>query len=65
MPRYTYKYTCSRCGYNTNDLYNFKRHINIKNICNPILSNDTMEDVIKNNGLDKSILKKKIGRAHV
>ena len=36
---------CSRCGYSTNHLVTFKRHLSRKNICKNILNNDSLNDL--------------------
>lgn len=38
-------YTCTRCGYHTDDVSNFKKHIHKKNTCNPIKADVTIESV--------------------
>ena len=38
-------YCCPRCGYDTNILGNFKKHINKKFICEPIKSNVSLDSV--------------------
>ena len=45
---------CTRCGYSTNHLVTFKRHLSRKNICKNILSNDNLTDLyIKYNIVNK------------
>jgi len=45
---------CIRCGYSTNHLVTFKRHLSRKNICKNILSNDSLTDLyIKYNIVNK------------
>ena len=36
---------CTRCGYSTNHLVTFKRHLSRKNICKNLLSNDDLNDL--------------------
>jgi hypothetical protein len=36
---------CPRCGYATIYLYNFKKHLNRKSICNPIIDNISLDDI--------------------
>jgi hypothetical protein len=39
-------YTCQRCGYITEYSSHFKKHVNSKKICLPILSNITKEQIL-------------------
>ena len=41
------EYICNRCGYNAKQKINLMRHLNRKNICNPILENIGIEEVKK------------------
>ena len=36
---------CTRCGYSTNHLVTFKRHLSMKNICKNLWSNDNLNDL--------------------
>jgi hypothetical protein len=45
------KFTCTRCGYNTELKYNFKKHLTKKNICPPKKSNVMREAILKEYGL--------------
>mgnify|MGYP001186827580 FL=1 len=40
------KYLCQRCGYTTNKKCNFINHLNRKNLCNPILSDISIYEII-------------------
>ena len=46
-----YKYNCFRCGYTTNRLQNFKRHLSRKNICKPRLSDLSISEVYNKNNI--------------
>jgi len=39
------EYICNRCGYNAKQKINLMRHLNRKNICNPILEDISIEEV--------------------
>jgi DNA-directed RNA polymerase subunit RPC12/RpoP len=39
-------YTCQRCGYITEHSSNYKKHINAKKICSPILSDVSKEQLL-------------------
>lgn len=40
------KHRCPRCGYETNFGTNFKKHLTLKNICNPIIADIPLDDLI-------------------
>ena len=44
------EYICNRCGYNAKQKINLMRHLNRKNICNPILEDISIEEVKKHYG---------------
>lgn len=39
--------TCDRCGYIASKMWNLKKHLKRKNPCEPILSNDSVEDILE------------------
>lgn len=41
------KYTCKRCGYETSNLTNLKKHLSRKDPCQPLLSNETCEHILE------------------
>lgn len=42
------EYTCERCGYQTCMIGNYKKHLYRKNVCQPVLSNTSI-DILKKN----------------
>ena len=46
------EYICNRCGYNAKQKINLMRHLNRKNICNPILEDISIEEVKKYYGFE-------------
>tara|TARA_A100001015_G_C14825942_1_gene646683 strand:- start:65 stop:898 length:834 start_codon:yes stop_codon:yes gene_type:complete len=44
-------YKCLRCGFKTDRIYNFKKHLNRKFICKPKLSEISIKDIIKHYNL--------------
>lgn len=40
-------YKCERCGYSTDDRSNFMKHLTRKNVCEPLLSEIDVKDLIK------------------
>ena len=49
------KYTCERCGYETNELHNLKRNLTRKITCDTINSNISIDDIFKKYNKEKKI----------
>lgn len=39
------RFSCPRCGYETMHISNFKKHLNLKQLCNPLLADTSLEDL--------------------
>ena len=44
------EYKCNRCGYNAKQKINLMRHLNRKNICQPLLEDISIENIQKQYG---------------
>ncbi len=53
------KFNCERCGYNTNKLSNFKRHLTNKLICDAKLSDVSNDQILQNLESYLKLIKKK------
>ena len=51
-------YNCARCSYETNHKGHFLNHLNRKNICKPILTDISIEDIKNHYNLETSITSK-------
>ena len=58
------KYICLRCGFDAKQKINLERHLNRKNICEPILEIMSIEEVKKYYGFDINIKSLKITPFH-